>query len=132
MNLAQVLSQVLTHGNVLAVPLVLLAGVVAGLNPCCVALYPAAAVMYCGTKSADASCGTPVTLKQREGLRTLSDRDTLGKIVDDVIAANPKQAEQYRGGKKAVIGFLVGQVMKASRGQADPAAVNELLESKLD
>jgi aspartyl-tRNA(Asn)/glutamyl-tRNA(Gln) amidotransferase subunit B len=48
-----------------------------------------------------------------------------------VIAANPKQVEQYRSGKTAVIGFLVGQVMKQSRGQANPAAVNELLKSRL-
>ena len=53
------------------------------------------------------------------------------KIIDDVIVANPKQVEQYKGGKTAVIGFLVGQIMKASRGQANPAAVNELLRKKL-
>jgi aspartyl-tRNA(Asn)/glutamyl-tRNA(Gln) amidotransferase subunit B len=48
-----------------------------------------------------------------------------------VLAANPKQVEQFKGGKTTVIGFLVGQVMKASRGQANPAAVNELMKSKL-
>jgi len=48
-----------------------------------------------------------------------------------VIASNPKQLEQYRGGKTTVIGFFVGQVMKASRGQADPAVVNQLLAEKL-
>jgi aspartyl-tRNA(Asn)/glutamyl-tRNA(Gln) amidotransferase subunit B len=48
-----------------------------------------------------------------------------------VIAGNPKQVEQYKGGKTTVIGFLVGQVMKASRGQANPASVNELLKAKL-
>jgi len=48
-----------------------------------------------------------------------------------VLAANPKQVEQYKGGKSAVLGFLVGQVMRASRGQANPAAVNELLKKKL-
>ena len=60
-------------------------------------------------------------------------RDTgaLEKIIDDVLAANPKQVEQYKGGKTTVIGFLVGQVMKSSRGQANPATVNELLKSKL-
>jgi aspartyl-tRNA(Asn)/glutamyl-tRNA(Gln) amidotransferase subunit B len=51
--------------------------------------------------------------------------------VDEVLAANPKQVEQFKAGKTTVIGFLVGQVMKASRGQANPAAVNELLRSKL-
>jgi aspartyl-tRNA(Asn)/glutamyl-tRNA(Gln) amidotransferase subunit B len=73
----------------------------------------------------------PSVIVDREGLRQIKDTGALQKIVDDVIAANPKQVEQYRGGKTAVIGFLVGQVMKASRGQADPAAVNELLKSTL-
>ena len=68
---------------------------------------------------------------EREGLKQISDTGALEKIIDEVIAANPKQVEQYRGGKTTVIGFLVGQVMKASRGQANPAAVNELLKSKL-
>ncbi len=68
---------------------------------------------------------------EREGLKQISDTGALEKIVDEVLAANPKQVEQYRSGKTAVIGFLVGQVMKASRGQANPGAVNELLKTKL-
>ena len=48
-----------------------------------------------------------------------------------MISSNAKQVEQYKGGKTTVLGFLVGQVMKASRGQANPAAVNELLKRKL-
>ena len=48
-----------------------------------------------------------------------------------MIAANPKQLEQYRAGKKTVAGFFVGQVMKASKGQANPQVVNELLAKKL-
>ncbi len=67
----------------------------------------------------------------REGLRQISDTGALEKIVDEVIAASPKQVEQYKSGKTGVIGYLVGQVMKASKGQANPAAVNELLKSKL-
>jgi len=67
----------------------------------------------------------------REGLRQISDTGALEKIVDEVIAQSPKQVEQYKSGKTGVIGFLVGQVMKASKGQANPAAVNELLKSKL-
>src|SRR5580704_4983647 len=74
---------------------------------------------------------TAEAIAEREGLHQISDTGALEKIVDDVIAANPKQVEQYRGGKQAVVGFLVGQVMKASRGQADPAAVNTLLKGKL-
>jgi aspartyl-tRNA(Asn)/glutamyl-tRNA(Gln) amidotransferase subunit B len=68
---------------------------------------------------------------EREGLKQISDSGALEKIVDEVIAANPKQVEQYRGGKTTVVGFLVGQVMKASRGQANPQSVNEMLKSKL-
>ena len=58
-------------------------------------------------------------------------RCSLEKLVDEVIAASPKQVEQYRSGKTAVIGYLVGQVMKASRGQANPQAVNDLFRARL-
>ncbi len=64
--------------------------------------------------------------------RQSSDTSALEKIVDEVIAANPKQAEQYRAGKKTVAGFFVGQVMKASKGQANPQLVNELVTKKLE
>jgi aspartyl-tRNA(Asn)/glutamyl-tRNA(Gln) amidotransferase subunit B len=73
----------------------------------------------------------PEAIMEREGLQQISDEGELGKIVEEVIVSNPKQVEQYRGGKAAVLGFLVGQVMKASRGQADPAAVNRMLKEKL-
>lgn len=74
---------------------------------------------------------SPAAIMEREGLKQISDTGALEKIVDDVIAGNPKQVEQYKSGKIAVLGFLVGQVMKASRGQANPAAVNEVLKKKL-
>jgi aspartyl-tRNA(Asn)/glutamyl-tRNA(Gln) amidotransferase subunit B len=61
-----------------------------------------------------------------------SDTSALEKIIDEIIAANPKQVEQYRAGKKTVVGFFVGQVMKASKGQANPQLVNELLAKKLE
>jgi aspartyl-tRNA(Asn)/glutamyl-tRNA(Gln) amidotransferase subunit B len=61
-----------------------------------------------------------------------SDTSALEKIAEEVLAANPKQVEQYRAGKKTVIGFFVGQVMKASGGQANPKIVNELLAKKLE
>jgi aspartyl-tRNA(Asn)/glutamyl-tRNA(Gln) amidotransferase subunit B len=61
-----------------------------------------------------------------------SDTSALEKIIDEILAANPKQHEQYRAGKKTVIGFFVGQVMKASKGQANPQMVNELLVKKLE
>ncbi len=70
-------------------------------------------------------------IMEREGLRQISDASALGRVVDEVLAANPKQVEQYRSGKVAVLGFLVGQVMKATRGQANPGAVNELLRARL-
>jgi aspartyl-tRNA(Asn)/glutamyl-tRNA(Gln) amidotransferase subunit B len=70
---------------------------------------------------------------QAEGCpRQSSDTSTLEKIIDEMIAANPKQAEQYRAGKKTMLGFFVGQVMKISKGQANPQLVNELLARKLD
>src|SRR5438876_589966 len=70
---------------------------------------------------------------EEEG-RPQQSRDTsaLEKIIDEVIAANPKQLEQYRAGKTTLIGFFVGQVMKASKGQANPQLVNELLTRKLE
>jgi aspartyl-tRNA(Asn)/glutamyl-tRNA(Gln) amidotransferase subunit B len=60
------------------------------------------------------------------------DTSALEKLADELIAANPKQVEQYRAGKKTMIGFFVGQVMKASKGQANPQLVNEVLIKKLD
>src|ERR1039457_4761140 len=68
---------------------------------------------------------------EKEKPQQLTDTAAIEKIIDEVMAANPKQLEQYRGGKKTVIGFFVGQVMKASKGQANPAMVNELLGKKL-
>jgi aspartyl-tRNA(Asn)/glutamyl-tRNA(Gln) amidotransferase subunit B len=61
-----------------------------------------------------------------------SDTSALEKIIDELIVANPKQVEQYRAGKKTMIAFFVGQVMKASKGQANPQVVNELLVRKLE
>src|ERR1017187_5488356 len=69
---------------------------------------------------------------EKEKPQQLTDTAAIEKIIDEVIAANPRQLEQYRAGKKTVIGFFVGQVMKASKGQANPALVNELLGKKLE
>ena len=55
----------------------------------------------------------------------------IDSIIDEILAANPKQLEQYRAGRKQMLGFFVGQVMKASKGQASPQIVNELLTKKL-
>jgi aspartyl-tRNA(Asn)/glutamyl-tRNA(Gln) amidotransferase subunit B len=78
-----------------------------------------------------ASSEPPEAVIEREGLAQISDEGALAGIVDQIVAANPKQAEQYRGGKTTVIGFFVGQVMKATRGQANPAMVDKLLREKL-
>ena len=78
-----------------------------------------------------ASGESPRVILEREGLRQISDAGALRQIVDQVLAANPRQVEQYKAGKAAVLGFLMGQVMKATRGQANPGAVNQLLREKL-
>ncbi len=69
---------------------------------------------------------------EREKPEQITDASAIEALIDQVIAANPKQVEQYRGGKKTLAGFFVGQVMKASRGQANPALLNELVVKKLD
>ena len=66
-----------------------------------------------------------------QGLRQVSDEGELAALVAEVVAGHPQQAEQYRAGKTKVLGFLVGQVMKASRGKANPKQVNELLRRAL-
>jgi len=68
---------------------------------------------------------------EKENPQQISDSSAIEKIVDEVLAANPKQLEQYRAGKTAIMGFFVGQVMKLSKGQANPKLVNELLARKL-
>ena len=68
---------------------------------------------------------------EREKPQQITDSSAIEKMVDEIIAANPKQVEQYRAGKTTMLGFFVGQVMKASKGQAKPELVNELLKKKL-
>jgi aspartyl-tRNA(Asn)/glutamyl-tRNA(Gln) amidotransferase subunit B len=69
---------------------------------------------------------------EREKPQQITDTAAIEKMIDEVIAANPKQVEQYRAGKKTVAGFFVGQVMRASKGQANPALLNELVTKKLE
>jgi aspartyl-tRNA(Asn)/glutamyl-tRNA(Gln) amidotransferase subunit B len=69
---------------------------------------------------------------EKEKPQQITDSSAIEKIIDEIVAANPKQVEQYRAGKKTVIGFFVGQAMKASKGQANPQMVNELLTRKLE
>ncbi|MGB6193519.1 MAG: Asp-tRNA(Asn)/Glu-tRNA(Gln) amidotransferase subunit GatB, partial [Terracidiphilus sp.] len=69
---------------------------------------------------------------EREKPQQITDASAIEALIDEVIAANPKQVEQYRAGKKTMAGFFVGQVMRASKGQANPALLNELVTKKLD
>ncbi len=73
----------------------------------------------------------PVVYEEEGQPQQSTDTSALEKIIDEILAANPKQLEQYRAGKKTMLGFFVGQVMKASKGQASPQIVNELLTKKL-
>ncbi|HKG12937.1 MAG TPA: Asp-tRNA(Asn)/Glu-tRNA(Gln) amidotransferase subunit GatB [Pyrinomonadaceae bacterium] len=68
---------------------------------------------------------------EEKGLAQVSDAGEIEKIVADVLASNPQQLEAYRAGKEALFGFFVGQVLKASKGKANPKVVNELLKEKL-
>ncbi len=80
--------------------------------------------MWAGEGDADA-------VIEKKGLKQITDTGAIEKVIDEVIAKNPKQLEQYRAGKEALFGFFVGQVMKATQGKANPAQVNELLKKKL-
>jgi aspartyl-tRNA(Asn)/glutamyl-tRNA(Gln) amidotransferase subunit B len=66
-----------------------------------------------------------------KGMAQVSDTGEIDRVIDDVMTANPNQLEQYRSGKEALFGFFVGQVMKASKGKANPKVVNERLKEKL-
>ena len=80
--------------------------------------------------ASDAPVDIPAIIEQR-GLKQISDTGAIEKIVDEVLAANPAQVEQYKAGNTKVLGFLVGQIMKASGGKANPGQVNGLLKGKL-
>jgi len=69
---------------------------------------------------------------EAKGLKQITDTSAIEAFVDEVIAAHPDQVQQYKDGKTKVVGFFVGQVMKASQGKANPQAVNKLLKEKLD
>jgi aspartyl-tRNA(Asn)/glutamyl-tRNA(Gln) amidotransferase subunit B len=73
----------------------------------------------------------PAVYEEQGRPQQSTDTSALEKIIDEILTANPKQVEQYRAGKKTMLGFFVGQVMKASKGQASPQIVNELLAKKL-
>ena len=76
--------------------------------------------------------GDPASLVAEMGLEQLDDRGALQLAIDDVLAAWPEKVEEYRGGKRNLIGLFVGEVMKATRGAADPKAVREMLTESLE
>lgn len=71
------------------------------------------------------------TVIESQGLKQVTDTGAIEAMIDEVIAANPEQVQQYRDGKEQVFGFFVGQVMKASKGKANPGQVNDILKQKL-
>lgn len=75
---------------------------------------------------------SPQEVIAERGLKQITDLGTLERIIREIVAANAKTYEQYKSGKKAALGFFVGQVMKATQGQANPQLVNELLRKILD
>ena len=77
------------------------------------------------------SGGTVEAIIESKGLRQITDTASIEALVEQVLAANPAQVEQFRAGKTQVLGFLVGQVMKASQGKANPQQVNGILRAKL-
>ncbi len=78
-----------------------------------------------------AECKDFPAVYERDKPQQISDASALETMIDEIIAANPKQVEQYRGGKKTVAAFFVGQVMRLSKGQANPTLLNELVTKKL-
>jgi aspartyl-tRNA(Asn)/glutamyl-tRNA(Gln) amidotransferase subunit B len=72
----------------------------------------------------------PDDIIAEKGLKQVTDAVAIEAVVDQVLAANPKQAEQFRSGDQKVVGWLVGQVMRASGGKANPKLVNEILKKK--
>jgi aspartyl-tRNA(Asn)/glutamyl-tRNA(Gln) amidotransferase subunit B len=84
--------------------------------------------MFAGEAKGDQAADSII---EARGLKQITDTGALEKAIDQVLASNPKQLEQYRAGKDALLGFFVGQVMKATGGKANPAEVNRLLATKL-
>jgi aspartyl-tRNA(Asn)/glutamyl-tRNA(Gln) amidotransferase subunit B len=74
----------------------------------------------------------PDAIVAEKGLQQISDSDKLAAVAREIITANPKQVEQYRKGKTATLGWFVGQMMKATRGQANPQVVQEVLKKELE
>jgi aspartyl-tRNA(Asn)/glutamyl-tRNA(Gln) amidotransferase subunit B len=74
----------------------------------------------------------PAAIVEEKGLVQVSDTGAIEAMIDEMLEKNPGQVAEYRGGKETLFGFFVGQVMRASKGKANPALVNELLLKKLN
>ncbi len=74
----------------------------------------------------------PAAIVEERGMKQVSDLGAIEAVVDEVLAASPSQVEQYKSGKKGVLGYFVGQCMKAMRGQGNPKLINQVLAQKLD
>ncbi len=75
---------------------------------------------------------SPDSIVEKKGLRQLSDESEIGKVVEEVLQANPDEVGKYIGGKEKLFGFFVGEIMKKTRGKANPKMLNDLLRQKLD
>ncbi len=82
-------------------------------------------------KMLDGETGTPRDIADKFGMKQITDTGAIEKVIDEIIAANPSQVEQYKSGKVGLLGFFVGNVMKATGGKANPAVVNEIMKKKL-
>jgi len=74
----------------------------------------------------------PKVIIERKGLVQLSDESAIEKIVDEIIVKSPQQVEKYKAGNQKVFGYFVGEVMKATRGKANPGIVNKILKEKIE
>ena len=82
-------------------------------------------------KMLDGEIGSPKNIADKFGMKQMTDTSAIEKVIDEVIANNPAQVEQYKSGKVGLFGFFVGSVMKATGGKANPAIVNEIMKKKL-
>ncbi|MFN4217513.1 MAG: Asp-tRNA(Asn)/Glu-tRNA(Gln) amidotransferase subunit GatB, partial [Brevinematales bacterium] len=74
---------------------------------------------------------SPLAIVEKRGLKQITDTSAIESLIDDILAKNPNEVQRYKEGKKNLMGFFVGEVMKATKGQANPRLVNEILQKKL-
>jgi aspartyl-tRNA(Asn)/glutamyl-tRNA(Gln) amidotransferase subunit B len=74
----------------------------------------------------------PADIVEKKGLKVVTDTDAIRSVIIQVISANPKSVEDYKSGKTKAMGFLVGQIMRETKGKAEPQTVNRLLQEELD